>query len=636
MVSKRFLAFFVLISICQLPTVSAQSQLIDSLRIYLEVHFELKDQARVDMLNKVAFLCYPDNSPDVKKFSQLALQLSQNIGYKSGMAAAYRNQGLYSASCNADPVALSLYDRSYQLSREIGDHQGASQSLNAMGDYYGRLKDSKSQLYFYQMAYKEIPHHLNSHYEGILLAGIGLANENSLDFEGADLYYNKVLDMAIEIKDKELQVISYRHLASVNFSLGNYLIALDLVNKGLGIVQDDHNYSDRYIGEMDNLLGKIYFVLKDFGKSSRYLTTSMDIARRLKNNESVCQNYYDLYRLDSTQGNYKAAISSFILYKKMADSVQNAATDQRLAKFQIQFKMERNLAENKLLIKEGEHSKTVIALQAISLALLIVGMVVIGTGLFYLNRTNKQVESKNAIIKKQNDNLENINLVKDKLFSVVSHDLRGPILQVKGLLNLFQAGNVSDEELLMLTPKVQENLDKTLELVDNLLIWSKNQMQGFKLRPSEFLHAKVVQENIRYFESQLLTKHISIRNELLPDELIFADREMINIVFRNLLSNAIKFTFETGTIRIFSYKTETSVVVGVEDSGVGVKEENIDKIFAFVNYSTPGTLNEKGSGVGLKLCKDLIELNSGTIWYEPKTSGGSVFLFSLPLISTEA
>jgi len=319
----------------------------------------------------------------------------------------------------------------------------------------------------------------------------------------------------------------------------------------------------------------------------------------------------------------------------LVDSVQKAASDQRLAKFQIQFKIERNIAENQRLKKEDARSKSVIAFQNLSLILLISGMIIIVSGLFYLQHTNKEVKLKNEIIKKQNQNLANINLVKDKLFSVVSHDLRGPILQVKGLLNLFQSGNVDDDELRMLTPKVQENLDKTLELVDNLLIWSKNQMQGFKVKPSQFKICQLVNDNITYFETQIVAKKQMVYNQILPEDLLFADREMINIIVRNLLSNAIKFTHDAGSITIYARQIESSMTVSIEDSGVGVNLDNLDKIFAFVNYSTPGTQNEKGSGVGLKLCKDLIELNNGIIWYECKPSGGSIFHFRLPYMPVQ-
>lgn len=614
----------------------SQGSTVDSLTRYLAVHFDLNDTVRVDLLNRIAFLSYPDKSDDVRRYSETALRLSQRTGYKSGIANAYRNQGLYYASRNADPAALEMYERSYRLCRQIGDRQGASHSLNYMGDYYGRLRESKSQLYFYKMAYKELDVHKSSRYEGILLANTGEANENLGNFQAADQYYNLLLEMAKKIRDKELLVNAYRHLASVNYSLGNHIIALELAVKGLALVKSNTRISLRNGGEMDNLVGRIYFDLRNFAKCRAYLIASMDIARKLSNNESVCQNYYDFYHLDSSRGNYRAAISSFVRYKRMADSVQKAAADQRLAKFQIQFKIEKNNAENQRLKKEEERTRGVIAFQNISLILLISGMIIIILGLFYLQRTNKQVQLKNEIIKKQNANLEHINLVKDKLFSVVSHDLRGPILQMKGLLSLFQTGNVDDDELRQLTPRVQENLDQTLELVDNLLIWSKNQMQGFKLKPSRFELYQLAEDNIQHFCSQITSKMIVVKNELTPLDLLFADREMINIVVRNLLSNAVKFTCEGGMVRVFCLHSDEQIIVSIEDSGVGIKKENADKIFAFINYSTPGTQNEKGSGVGLKLCKDLIELNKGSIWFESKESGGSIFRFSLPAISPPA
>lgn len=631
MVSRRlFFTAVLLLFILIADNGKSQTLAIDSLVNKLKIHFDLPDTSRVNLLNQVAFLNYPDHLDALKYYSELSLKLGVKIGFTKGIAMAYQYQGLYFTAKNADPVALDLFKHSYLIFRQLGDRNGSARTLMYMGDYYARIKDYKTQLYFYKTAAKEQPVFSNYHLQGLLLGSIGQANENLASLEQADLNYNKLLRLAQKTKDKELLATAYRHLASVNFISGNHLIALDLARKGLAILHKNASVTTKEGGELDNLIGRIYFDLRNFKKCKEYLNASMTIARRLHDNETVSQNYYDFYHLDSITENYKAAISNFLRYKHMVDSVQMASSDQRLAKFQIQFKIERNIAENQRLKKEDARSKSVIAFQNISLILLISGMVIIVAGLFYLQHANKEVQSKNEIIKKQNQNLAHINLVKDKLFSVVSHDLRGPILQVKGLLNLFQSGNVDDDELRMLTPKVQENLDKTLELVDNLLIWSKNQMQGFKVKPSQFKIYQLVNDNITHFETQIAAKKQLIYNQILPEDLLFADREMINIIVRNLLSNAIKFTHEAGSITIYARQAENSMTVSIEDSGVGVNLDNLGKIFAFVNYSTPGTQHEKGSGVGLKLCKDLIELNNGSIWYEGKPAGGSIFHFKLP------
>lgn len=633
MVSRRFLFVAVLLLFVFVADYcKCQTLVIDSLVNKLKIHFDLPDTGKVNLLNQIAFLNYPDHLDNLKVYSEQALKLGVKIGFKKGIAISYQHEGFYYAAKNADPVALDLFKHSYLIFRQLGDRNGAAITLIYIGNYYARLKDYKAQLYFYKTAAKEQPVFSDYQLQGLLLGSIGQANENLGLLEDADLSYNKLLELAKKTKDNYLLANAYRHLASVNFISGNHLIAMDLAKKGLSILQKNASLVRKEGGEMDNLMGRIYFDLRNFKKCKEYLNASMTIARRVHDNESISQNYYDFYQLDSITENYKAAISNFLRYKHMVDSVQRVASDQRLAKFQIQFKIERNIAENQRLKKEDARSKSVIAFQNISLVLLISGMVIIIAGLFYLQHKNKEVQLKNEIIKKQNQNLANINLVKDKLFSVVSHDLRGPILQVKGLLNLFQSGNVDDDELRMLTPKVQENLDKTLELVDNLLIWSKNQMQGFKVKPSQFKIYQLVNDTITHFEIQIATKNLVVYNQILPEELLFADREMINIIVRNLLSNAIKFTHDAGSISIYARQVESATTVSIDDSGVGVNVDNLDKIFAFVNYSTPGTQNEKGSGVGLKLCKDLIELNKGIIWYESKPSGGSIFHFRLPCI----
>ncbi len=269
--------------------------------------------------------------------------------------------------------------------------------------------------------------------------------------------------------------------------------------------------------------------------------------------------------------------------------------------------------------------------QRIIQIILIIGIIIICGGAIYLKHIYDELKIKSNIINEQNHVLEANNLVKDKLFSVISHDLRSPITQVIGLLDLLDAGEMTLKEMAELTPAVKSSIANTLQLLDNLLVWSKDQLQGFQLNREAFNLYQLTTENIAALSNIIQQKQLVVDNDILPDVVINADREMIQIVLRNLISNAIKFTNPRGSIRMTSRVEDDYTIICVADTGIGIKEPDQDKIFSFTSHTTLGTANEKGTGIGLKICKDFIELNNGRIWVESKEGVGSKFCIAIPL-----
>lgn len=227
--------------------------------------------------------------------------------------------------------------------------------------------------------------------------------------------------------------------------------------------------------------------------------------------------------------------------------------------------------------------------------------------------------------------LEELNKLKDKLLSVVSHDFRGPLNSLRGTLTLFLKGTISNEELNMLTKDLVEKLDNTYNLLENLLSWAKSQMQGTKVYKKE-IDLKSISNDCMDLLSPIAEKKLITINNGIKDPLYaFADNEMVKLVLRNLISNAIKFTTAGDQIHLGAIVKNDKVVFSVSDSGMGISNENQDRLFKPENYSTSGTSNETGMGLGLLLCKDFIEKNDGEIWFESELGKGSIFYFSLPL-----
>ena len=245
-------------------------------------------------------------------------------------------------------------------------------------------------------------------------------------------------------------------------------------------------------------------------------------------------------------------------------------------------------------------------------------------------RLEEEVRNRTLEIQQQNLELEEVNHVKDKLLSVVSHDIRGPLGSLHLALNLVKSGSLSADEFQKVSEDLEGRLTHTTEFIDNLLQWAKLQMRGETFEPDRIDLSKLADESVKLLEPQCAQKNILLKNHFQGTFEAYADLNMVRSVFRNLLTNAIKFTKPNGTIALSAYKVEHKIIISVADSGVGIPEKNRSKLFTISSVATQGTKQEKGTGLGLLLCKEFVEKNGGSIWFETQEGKGTTFYFSLP------
>ncbi|HEY9045991.1 MAG TPA: ATP-binding protein [Ohtaekwangia sp.] len=247
-----------------------------------------------------------------------------------------------------------------------------------------------------------------------------------------------------------------------------------------------------------------------------------------------------------------------------------------------------------------------------------------------ISNINEEVNRQNIEIESQSKILRQSNYTKDKLFSIISHDLRGPIFQFREVFSMIESGYISESEFQnKLIPEMKERINYVATLTDNLLHWAKDQMEGIQVKPSSFNLQDIVDENINLLCAQALRKSIQLNSHLQNTLYAYADKDMIKLVLRNLLSNAVKFTPENGSIEVKIRTENNYVYISVKDSGVGLSQEEIDKILGKEYFTKYGTAGEKGSGLGLMLCREFVEKNGGTLLIESKRGEGSIFTFNV-------
>ncbi len=245
---------------------------------------------------------------------------------------------------------------------------------------------------------------------------------------------------------------------------------------------------------------------------------------------------------------------------------------------------------------------------------------------------NLVLQQQNKEIENQKRELEDLNRLKIKFLSIISHDIRSPLLSLKGVLNLFDANLLNDkDELNAFFNQLNMEFNTTSSLLDNLLIWAKKQMYEESIEKVGFSINGLLNNILELKKAAIAKSDISIYNLLSDDIFVYADREMMNMVFRNLIGNALKFTPHGGQISIFYKLNEDELEIGVRDTGIGISREQVEKIYDANFYSTNGLNEEKGNGLGLMLCREFIEKNNGKLWIESKVGAGSTFFFTLPL-----
>lgn len=256
-----------------------------------------------------------------------------------------------------------------------------------------------------------------------------------------------------------------------------------------------------------------------------------------------------------------------------------------------------------------------------------------------IEKTNEELNISYLELKKSESNLKELNATKDKFFSIISHDLRNPLTALLGTSTLL-ADNfelITDEKKQKYIKSINRSADHLYELLENLLQWARSQTDGLQCKPAKINIGTIIDDTVALLNINAKKKKIKLLSQVEAKTFAFADKNMFTTVLRNLVSNAIKFTDKEGEVKIITEDNGSRLEISIIDNGVGIAPENAEKLFKIgSNYSTQGTAKEKGTGLGLILCKEFIEKNNGDIWYESAgtksdgTGKGSIFKFTVP------
>ncbi|WP_308788849.1 tetratricopeptide repeat-containing sensor histidine kinase [Prolixibacter bellariivorans] len=470
------------------------------------------------------------------------------------------------------------------------------------------------------------------------LVNMGVISSNRHKLVEAKQYYTRALNVYKELDNQRGIANCLLNIGVILQKQGDMPLAFEHALQAMSLYKEmnDHNR----ISQCVNNIGVILDKLGSYDKAISYYTAALKIIGDMGVNNEVARIYNNLSKAYAGLENYKEALYYHEKYKSYSDSVLSLAKSQQIAELQTKYETQKKEQLIELQQAKLERQKLLgNTLLGLTISILLVAGLIIYA---YVQKRldNEKITQQNVEIARQNEMLgmqknilEELNQTKDKLFSVIGHDLRGPIANMRSIFDMVLEDEFTDRKELFDVMKVLR--DKTCDthnLLENLLYWSRSQ-QG-RITPNQGVVdlTELVEESLDLIKADAKVKGIDLEINMGEAVLSYCDADMINLVLRNLLSNAIKFTPSGGRILLKIEQSDKHIKVSVRDTGIGVPKENLPKLFDKSTYfTTYGTNKEKGSGLGLNLCREFVEANNGSIAVDSQLGKGSEFYFTLPL-----
>jgi len=536
-----------------------------------------------------------------------------------------------------------------KLSSRLNDSVKIGDAYNKIGNVYYHLGDYRHALNYYKKTLSIFDDIGTNDDKSGIYNNLALICYEIDSLDEALNYYTRALEI-LKVKGNEsYMAIIYHNLALVYNTKKEFPKAIENQQKALIIFRKLNE--EKHIANTYNNIGRTYYHQGQYEQSHLYFDSAQHLAVRIKSPYILMDNYHYRTRAYAKENDYKNAYYYGQMFVTLKDSLFNIEKEKQLTEIEARYKGEKQKAENIYLKKENEANEKIIknqniaVLSVIAVAILLFILLAL---LFYSNlqkknaniqltRQKQEIEQKNIALEKANkeistqkEKLESINNIKDKLFSIISHEFRSPLNSLKGALSLVQHGAITHDELVDLSKDITDKINNTSIFLDNLLNWARSQMQGIDVKKRLFSLHKLVKSNFDLLGSQAKKKKLDLINNIPEDFVIEADEDMVHLVIRNLISNAIKFSLDNGIIEITVKEKDAITEISVKDNGVGIPEANLKHLFALDSITTVGTANEKGTGLGLMISKNFISAHGGTIWLDSKENQGSTFTFTIP------
>ncbi len=654
--AKRVSIYAVFILFISTHLLISQSVKVDSLEKKLQAHRE-NDTLKVILLNKIAYHSYKKNIDKTYNYAREAFQISDSLNYLNGKAEALKIQGIYFDIRSDYPKAIEFYQNALNIFAELKDKKGISACYHNIGVVYKLMGDYEKALEYYGQSLlleKELGNTTGISISYYTMANIYVKQSN---YTKALNFYNKALQLFQELGNRG-------EVATCLNNIGNVYVIQGKIQKAEAFFRESLKISkqagEKFVITPNYIsLGFLYLDRKypqkayDYGIQAYAIATEIGAVKLIKESAEL------LAKSSRALGRLNEAYDYHVIFKNMSDSLLNEDRIRKVTALEYKYKFDKE--RHALLMEQQKKealSREKAKRQEIVQIVLILGtgilLILIGIILYAfiqkrkansnLKKQKKEIEKKNNTllqlnkeINVQTESLKQLNATKDKFFSIIAHDLKSPFSSVFGLTESLLEDHESMDfaQRQLFIERLYDSSKQIYKLLENLLTWARVQRSSMTLQKENFNVCELVNGIKILLKEPIKRKNVTISIHCNLEYKINADKNMIETIVRNLLSNAIKYSYKGGEILITIDRKETEKIPEsffmIEDYGVGISPEKQDKLFTITeNISTTGTEQETGTGLGLILCKEFVELHGGKIWAESEPGKGSTFCFTIP------
>lgn len=578
-------------------------------------------------------------------YLNLALDINRRLKNNNEIADCYKNIGITYFSEGQNSTALDYYYKALYITLKNNDKKASAAIYNDIGVVLQGMEVYPKALEYYRKALNLLQSTNN-------LNGVGTINENigevliaHKEYDRAIFHLTKAIIIAKKQDDKDGMSSVYTDLGLCYSHKNQFGLAKAYMDTSLQIASKYkivYNQAYALIG-----MATMYNLQKDYKNAYLYATQGQRLAGTLKNLAVRSNAALQLNKTLAGLGRYDDAYQMLRRYNELKDSLNNNESIQKLTSYNLTLDFaskEHQIAEQQRE-KDELYKQRIKQQRLINTVFLTIIAAMLAVSIVYYRQKRKQqkinamLEEKNREVLQQKADLDdqaqklnNLNVLKDRLISVLAHDLRAPLSTLRGLFSLLQDETISHEQMLDMIPGVLKKLEYTSDFLDTLLFWINSQMDNFENSAKSFYVKDIVAYEAESYYEQARLKGITLIDSVPQEVVASADPNSVRIVIRNLITNAIKFSSQDDTIEITAIQQDdNNYIISVKDTGIGMTDDQLGKLFKSKVNSNTGTNNESGTGMGMLFCKDLVEKCSGKIWVTSKQGHGTKFSFTVPM-----
>lgn len=558
------------------------------------------------------------------------LQVAQATSDTISLLLYHTNSGITLKRLSRFEQAVDAYYQGLELAEKYGSHAFMLSFYNNLSSLYNSIDDFESAKKVIREAISLFKKHNKEGASGLgsLYGNLAVAYKRTMQLDSALYYYEKSREELEMVHNVAVSGV-YCNIGILYGELKQYDQAEEYLQKAL-LLTRKHRQANYEVNVL-NALADIRTDQDRYKEAIGYASEAMTLAKQISMPDALSRSLDYLHSAYARLGNYQMAYKLFQESNVLKDSIYDIEKEEIVKeikeKYETVKKDEAIRYANVHIEEQRRRSYFLIGIVMVfALLVLYIGFLYVRTG-----RLNRKIKAQAEAMEQQNENLENANRVKEKLFAVVSHDLRSPVSSLHALMVLMNKPNLGEERISLLKQELQKQLLQTTGLMETLLNWAKTQMKGWEVSPKNVSVNEVALRLEEHFASYAADKQISLHLAGQSRLYVLADEQLVHIILYNLVSNAVKFTPQQGRVWLESGHLGDNVEIRICDTGQGMDAYTVSRLLDETVYeSTKGTAREKGFGLGLKICIELARLMRGNIRVSSEEGKGSRFCLVLP------